>query len=109
MGRPYLRELDKLRGRSRVWIVMARYDVEPAVFEQYLDAIGVRKASMFVKTSTTEPGYWGSTFVYLYDLSASPKAASVSVETFPLPEELSGARSFARSCYGVFTPTSTVN
>jgi hypothetical protein len=106
VGRPYLRELDKLRGHSRVWLVMSRYDVEPPVLLSYLDAIGTQKSFRFVK-EPADPGYSQSPFVYLYDVRES-KARSVSPELFPLPTELNGEKSYPRTCYGVFTPTSNI-
>jgi hypothetical protein len=101
--RRYLHEIDGLRGRQRVWMLLTRDDAEAAVFTKYLDAVGVRTDNVRVKKEE-DPGYWNTTFAYLYDLTASPDSATVSAGHFELPEGLDRGAPFMWACYGVFSP-----
>jgi hypothetical protein len=106
-GITYLKELDRLRGQARVWILMSRYTIEPELFSGYLDAIGTRLDSAFVEPSDIDSLYWESAFVNLYDLTNSSKSAAVTADRFALPANLASAETYPWTCYGVFSPTTT--
>jgi hypothetical protein len=94
--RDYLRELDRYRGRERVWLLSA-FDThavrELPVLLAYLDDIGVRRA-VIEGPPTNRPGATGQgrrwstrvpSFAYLYDLSDPARLASTSAETRQIP------------------------
>lgn len=98
--RDYLRELDRYRGRERVWFVstfeLPRI-VETAPMLAYLDAIGVRRATI-EGPRTNRPGKngqgmrWASrpgNYAHLYDLSDPVRLASASAELQHLPPSVS--------------------
>jgi hypothetical protein len=69
----YVRELSALRGRPRVWLVVAHE----------FEGNGVREDSLLVRyLNATGPAYLTiaarSAFAVLYDLSGSPKAVDVT-------------------------------
>jgi hypothetical protein len=100
-GRTYLRELDRLRGRPRVWIALPhREDIEVDLFVRYLDTIGRRLQVANASQAVARPGVVG----YLYDLTRSERSGSVSADSFALPERLSDPAPYPWSCYGVFQP-----
>lgn len=100
-GRTYLRELDGLRGHARVWIVIPHEeDYEKDTVLSYLDAVGVRLDGI----DAAGGGRSRYAVGYLYDLSQSPRTASISADRFPLPAFLNGDHPFVWSCYGVFRP-----
>jgi 4-amino-4-deoxy-L-arabinose transferase-like glycosyltransferase len=105
-GRVYLKELDRFRGRPRVWVVMAGMESEPDLLARYLDAIGTRRESVGI-TDRQDPGYWSGTFAYRYDLTETARAAAVTRERFELPPDLGSAERHRWGCHGVFTPVST--
>lgn len=85
-ARLYLHELDRFRGRPRVWVVLTH--AGPALSERedilaYLDAIGVRREGLRV-----EPRGVGRNLLpaeaYLYDLSIDEKLDDASADTFTL-------------------------
>lgn len=94
--RDYLRELDRYRGRERVWFVSAfelPRVVETAPMLAYLDAIGVRRATI-EGPRTNRPGKTGlgipltsrrGNYAHLYDLSDPVRLASASAELQHLP------------------------
>jgi hypothetical protein len=99
--RDYLRELDRFRGRQRLWIVASHAHYEGAELQLilgYLDAIGRRLDQVSYAGSS---GRWiEGAFGYLYDVS-DPGRSGVSPETYPistpgLPED------GPWKCYGVF-------
>jgi hypothetical protein len=81
--RAFLRDLDRYRGRPRVWLIAGavppfqplRGDVE-----RYLSAIGERKAEIAVPS--VKPLYPVSAI--LFDLSDPKRLAAASAETFPI-------------------------
>ncbi len=78
----YLREIDRLRGRPRVWVLIARSQRalhEQEILRGYLERIGRRRESL-----ATPDGDREST-LELYDLSDPETQASSSAETFPIP------------------------
>jgi hypothetical protein len=88
VGRPreYLHELDQLRGKSRVWILLthdSNYEGK-AVIVDYLDRIGRRLESVEV------PGSSGRAIEdasgYLYDLSDPKRLTSASSADFAIAE-----------------------
>ena len=93
----YLRELDRYRGRPRVWFFTA-FDLTRIVNEQqamlrYLDAIGIRRSAI-EGPSSTRPGTGGLRIrwkerrpvtAYLYDLSDPVRLASTTAAEGQLP------------------------
>ena len=88
--RGYLRDLDTLRGRARVWLVFGRFEgIELATHQvriRYLDSIGVRAESL----SVTDPGVSqsGRIDLFRYDFSDPARLASAGADSFPVPQEL---------------------
>jgi hypothetical protein len=93
----YLRELDRYRGRRRVWFLTAFFGPVPLGEAQrmiaYLDAVGVRK-ELIEGPPSTRPGAIASrerlrvrppTAAYLYDLSDPERLASTSADSRGLP------------------------
>ena len=81
----YLEELDQLRGRSRVWLLIthaSRHNERRDVLG-YLETIGTRKQRL-----TTWPravsGKPQPADLYLYDLSDATRLRAASARTFPL-------------------------
>jgi hypothetical protein len=100
--REYLREIDRFRGRSRVWLVVTHAHYEGAEFQlilRYLDAIGRRRETIAIPGSSGRwiEGAWG----YLYDLSDAERVQSVSAESIAIPMEGMPEPGPWR-CYGVF-------
>ena len=98
--RRYLHEIDQLRGRSRVWILLT-HDAKGqgrTVIIDYLDRIGRRLSTVEV------PGSSGRTvegaFGYLYDLSDPRKLTAADASTFPIAGETFGPPT-RWECYGV--------
>lgn len=96
--RSYLRDLDRLRGQPRVWIVGS----DPPVFRparrsaaRYLDAIGEKRQSLVLPSLV-----FGSSSVELYDLSDPRKLAVADAETIPIdppnPRRPPGCRDWIR-------------
>jgi hypothetical protein len=84
--RSYLRELDLLRGRKRVWVLFSHalpHLGEREAIIAYLDRIGVRLDAVEIPTHkrTVED----NVFVYLYDLSDPRRLAAATADTVPLP------------------------
>jgi hypothetical protein len=85
-SRRYLQELDTLRGRSRVWILVTH---STALYREredilaYLDTIGERRDEFVVRSHavgrTPTPAE-----VFLYDLSDKVRLANGAAESFPL-------------------------
>ena len=94
--RDYLREIDRYRGRDRLWFLSAfeiPNGVELPVLLAYLDSIGVRGSAIHGPPSK-RPGAGGlgqryktrsSAFGYLYDLSDPARLASTSADARELP------------------------
>lgn len=100
--REYLRELDRFRGRQRLWIVITHAHYEGAEMKlilDYLDTIGRRVDQIPIPGSSGRwiEGAWG----YLYDLGDATRLGSSSAETFPLSVE-GMPEAGPWKCYGVF-------
>ena len=102
IGKPqrYLHELDQLRGKPRVWILLT-HDAGGrgmTVIIDYLDRIGRRLEAVEV------PGSSGRTlegaFGYLYDLSDPTRMSAASSSTLAIAHEDIGPVPW-RECYGV--------
>lgn len=77
--RGYLREVDRLRGHTRVWFFWVQLDRnEPGWIREYLAAIGHERQRL-------PDGPAGESGAVLYDLSDVAKLAGASAETFPWP------------------------
>lgn len=82
--RAYLRDVDRFRGRQRLWMFYRSgpaYRVPREAMRQYLDTIGVEHDSLSVASQVSEP-----MFLVLYDLSDPARLRAASAETFPVPE-----------------------
>ena len=90
--RVFLRDVDRYRGRSRVWVIggaVPPFQALRATVENYLGTIGTRKASVAV--ASEKPLFPVS--ASLFDLTDPARLASASAETFPLQrQELVGNR-----------------
>lgn len=81
--RAYLRDLDRFRGRDRVWLLTKGSPALRGAREtmgRYLDTIGVRRESRVIRSSVSEP-----LTLELYDLSDPARLRAASAETFPAP------------------------
>ena len=85
--RAYFQQLDRLRGSSRVWVLIAHS--LPSNFELenirgYLDVIGVRRESQATESRVPANSASGSlgAFLYIYDLSDPRRGQAVSASTF---------------------------
>ena len=112
--RGYLRELDRYRGRERIWFVSAfelPRNAETVPMLAYLNAIGRRKASIEGPRSN-RPGVLAAarrfveragTYAYLYDLSDPVRLASTTAEDPRLPPSVKFA-GVPRCRYGPIVP-----
>jgi hypothetical protein len=88
-SRGYLRDLDRLRGTRRLWVLIVHTSPRFREFEDltnYLNAIGSKREELIVlgrgpADSANAPL---PASLFLYDLGPTPQAATVSAETFPL-------------------------
>jgi hypothetical protein len=81
--RPYLRDIDRFRGVTRLWIVTGGsrpFRVARATVLQYLGAIGKRTDLLSFPSST-----YGSVTIELYDLSDPALLSHANAENFPAP------------------------
>jgi hypothetical protein len=83
----YLRELDRFRGQSRVWIFLShahsRFGEREAILG-YLDRIGVKHDS--IETARVpEVDRDQPAGAYLYDLSDKTHLAAITAERYPVP------------------------
>jgi len=84
--RTYLRDLDRFRGRPRLWMLFRSapaHRVPREAMREYLAAIGIRRDSLFVPSSVSEP-----ILIELYDLSDGNRLNAASAETFPVAKML---------------------
>jgi hypothetical protein len=101
--RGQLQQIDRLRGRSRVWILMTHTAAKGDADERgplvgYLDQIGIRRSVFSVASSDGNADATVSAF--LYDLSDQRRLATTTAALFPIP-----ARAGTEwSCYGTMTP-----
>jgi Dolichyl-phosphate-mannose-protein mannosyltransferase len=97
--RQYLHQIDQLRGKPRVWILLTHDRGEgKAVIVDYLDHVGRRLEAVEVPGSSGRPVEGASG--YLYDLSDSKRFTAVSASTFSIAGETIGPSS-RWDCYGV--------
>ena len=98
--REYLRQLDQLRGRTRVWVVFTHdqsLGKESSIIIDYLDRIGERLDSVEVPGSSGRAIEAASG--YLYDLSDPNRLTAASSSTFAIaPDNL--PRPFWMNCNG---------
>ena len=88
--RPFLKDVDRYRYRPRVWLISTgsvAYVGPRATVRQYLNAIGVKRDSLSLRSLT-----YGTTTLELFDLSDSTRLAGASAETFPAPPITSNPR-----------------
>ena len=80
--RVYLRDLDRFRGRPRVWILSRSgpaYRVPREAMARYLGTIGVKREALVVESSVGHP-----LELELFDLSDPVRLRAASAETFPV-------------------------
>ncbi len=99
--RVYLQDLDRFRGRTRVWIVAthARIGaVELQTMIGYLDSIG-RRLEYFEEHATLDvPSI--AAYAYLYDLSDRTRLGASSADLYPVPTLLGDEGLAQWGCYG---------
>jgi hypothetical protein len=81
-ARPFLRDVDRYRGVSRLWVIspgMRPFRVARETQRSYLATIGVRRDSTFTTSLTANP-----LRLDLYDLSDPARLATADAETFPV-------------------------
>jgi hypothetical protein len=84
--RVFLHDVDRYRGRSRVWVIAGAvppFQALRATVENYLGTIGTRKASVSVPSE--KPLFPVS--ATLFDLTDPSRLVSASAETFPLQNQ----------------------
>ncbi len=87
--RAYLREIDRLRGRQRVWLLLFIAHTGPRLREdilRYMDTIG-RRLDSFVAPSRTVSGLPSPAELYLYELGDRQRLGASSASSFPVQEE----------------------
>ena len=81
--RDYLRQVDRFRGRGRLWIVATHLSaVERSLTVGYLERIGRRLASVFVPPAGANLRF--AAYARLYDLSDPRRLASAEAATHPI-------------------------
>jgi hypothetical protein len=99
--RVYLKDVDRWRGRPRVWIVgtHARRDAaELKAIVAYLNTIGTRQDLLEVRSSTNSPS--NGAYAFLFDLSDQTRLSSSSADTYPVPAPSEDAGMRRWGCYG---------
>jgi hypothetical protein len=84
--RGYLRELDRYRGRARVWVLISHalpWLGEDAAILSYLDALGARRLALRAWPQPRGFGFVAEAF--LYDLQGARRLERDAAERFPLP------------------------
>ena len=82
-GRVFLRDVDRYRGRRRVWLLdggVPGYSAPRKSLERYLATIGVRKESISIPSEKP----LGPVGAHLFDLSDPARLATASAEMFAL-------------------------
>ena len=82
-ARAYIRDVDRFRGVSRLWILTSGgrpFRVARASVREYLGTIGVKRDSLSLPSLT-----WGTAVIELYDLSDAARLSAANPETFPVP------------------------
>jgi hypothetical protein len=101
--RSYLERVDRLRGRSRVWMIFSHSlqgGREIRLIISYLDAIGRRLDAVPVRR--IEAPLSAGAYAFLYDLTRQHRSPWTAV-TYPVPADWN-ARNRAWLCYGPMTP-----
>jgi hypothetical protein len=87
--RAFLRDVDRFRGRPRVWVMLGNHGTfraARAALHGYLGTIGVRRDSMSIRSAIIGPE-----LIELYDLSDPAHLASATAETYfpvdPMPTD----------------------
>ena len=98
-----VRQVDHLRGRTRVWIVGTHAGAHGAGNERlpllaYLDRIGTRRETFPPDFDDLAPA--AAAFAVLYDLSDPTRLNALSIESLEPPS----IKGHAWSCYGTMTP-----
>ncbi len=103
--RVYLRDLDRFRGRPRVWIVATHTRLDATELETmigYLDSIGRRLDWIEVRATSNLTS--AAAHAYLYDLSDKARLRVTSSDDYPVPA-VSPDEGIARwGCYGTQSP-----
>ncbi|MDQ2766241.1 MAG: hypothetical protein M3Y30_03700 [Gemmatimonadota bacterium] len=95
--RAYLSELDRFRGRARLWVLFGHELPrlrERELMVRYLNAIG-RVRDSVVSSGRDVDGHVVSERLYLYDLSDSTRLSAASASSFPIARQLSLEVKFA--------------
>jgi hypothetical protein len=85
-NRRYFEELDKFRGRTRVWVLMthtAPHFLERDDILRYLDATGLRREAFVAEPHTLDSGS-SAAEAFLYDLSDRVRLAQTTADVFPV-------------------------
>lgn len=91
-SRTYFRELDRFRGRPRVWFFVTHgFPCEPEAIRSYLEAIGTERER--IEDPYGNPGQRAAA-AYLYDLSHPARLARAEAETHAHPRatQIEGSR-----------------
>jgi hypothetical protein len=103
--RVYLQDLDRLRGRPRVWVVGTHarmWALELRTIVGYLDTIGRRLDSIEVPATSNLPST--GAYAYLYDLEDRDRLRAASADSDHVPS-LTVDEGVARwGCYGTQSP-----
>jgi hypothetical protein len=103
--RAYVREVDRFRGRQRVWLLathLIRNSGELHALTDYLDAIGRRVDSIIVPATTGLPAQ--AAYLFLFDLSDADRVHAAAADTFAVPAATSDASMAQWGCYGTQAP-----
>jgi uncharacterized membrane protein len=99
--RVYLRDLDRLRGKSRVWIVATHARLgatELLLMLRYLDTIGKRVESIEIPATLNLPSI--AAYGFLYDLSDKARLLKTNSDVFPVRTPPVDAEFTEWGCYG---------
>jgi hypothetical protein len=80
--RAFLRDVDRFRGRKRLWVIMRNSPtlrLPNAAVRRYLATVGVVRDSLIVHSGVGDP-----LSIELFDLSDATRLRSTSAETFPV-------------------------
>ena len=103
--RRYLKELDRLRGHARVWVVFAGVGMrEVRMATDYANAIGVWKGGIISRSPVP---LFPPMSVDLYDFSESPARAGVTADRFPITLAPPGKAASIACAAGPVSPRGT--
>jgi len=103
--RAYLRDLDRFRGRPRVWIVATHTRLDATELETmigYLDSIGGRLDQIEVRATSNLTS--AAARAYLYDLSDKDRLRVTSSDDYPVPAASLDEGIARWGCYGTQSP-----